>query len=298
MTETMIEARGLIKRYGTSAALDGLDLRLAKGDALVLLGPNGAGKTTLLRCLLGLALPDGGEVLCKGSAPSDLSAASRARIGYVPQEFKGFGWMKAQALVHYLAGFYPAPTRERAEDFLRRFDVPPQTRVSELSVGQRQRMTLVLGLMHDPDFLVMDEPVAALDPGGRREVISLLLGDFLTPEKTILFSTHITSDAERIADRVAFLRKGRIVLDENLDALKERMRRVRVAGGADDPERVRRAADAAGLHCLRAEAAGQGVVLTVAEADEAGLAALGRSLNMTVTADFLNLEDLYLEINR
>lgn len=298
MTEVLLETHRLVKRYGKKVALDGIDLKLNAGDVLVLLGPNGAGKTTLLRCLLGLTLGDAGQVHCLGMAPAQLSARARARIGYVPQEFKGFGWMQTEDLVRYLAGFYAPDTLERAKRLLRRFEVPPKTRVSDLSIGQRQRMTLVLGLMHDPDLLIMDEPVAALDPGGRREIISLLLGEYLTPQKTILFSTHITSDAERIADRVAFLREGQIVLDENLDVLKERMRRVRVSSGADDLEGIRRAVDAAGLHCLHTEPAGQGVVLIVAQASESGLTALGERLNVPIESDFLNLEDLYLEINR
>jgi ABC-2 type transport system ATP-binding protein len=221
MSESAIEIRGLVKSYGKKEVLTGLDLSVPKGSVLGLLGTNGSGKTTLIKCALGLIRPQIGETRLLGESAWSLSGEAKARIGYVPQVIGLYPWMKVRHLIDYTAAFYPNWNHAMVADFVREWSIPLEDRIQPLSVGQQQKVAILLALGHEPELLILDEPAASLDPLARRQFLQTII-DLAEPGKrTVLFSTHITSDLERVADSVAILKSGRIAWHGLLEDLKE-----------------------------------------------------------------------------
>jgi ABC-2 type transport system ATP-binding protein len=221
MNDAAIELRGIVKSYGKKQVLTGLDLTVRKGSVLGLLGTNGAGKTTLIKCALGLIRPPQGEARLLGEDSWNLSAEAKARIGYVPQVVNLYPWMKVRHLIEYTAAFYPNWNHELVARLTKEWDIPREDRTGALSVGQLQKVAILLALGHEPELLILDEPAASLDPLARRQFLKTII-DLAEPGKrTVLFSTHITSDLERVADRVAILKSGRIAWQGLLEDLKE-----------------------------------------------------------------------------
>ncbi|MBN1570227.1 MAG: ABC transporter ATP-binding protein [Acidobacteria bacterium] len=221
MNEPTIELRGIVKSYGEKAVLKGLDLSVERGSVLGLLGINGSGKTTLIKCALGLIRPQSGEAQLLGEPAWTLSAEAKSRIGYVPQVINLYPWMRVYQLIEYTAAFYPNWNHDLAAQLIKEFDIPAKDRIGPLSVGQLQKVALLLALGHEPDLLILDEPAASLDPLARRQFLQMII-DLAEPNKrTVLFSTHITSDLERVADQVAILKSGRIAWHGFLEDLKE-----------------------------------------------------------------------------
>lgn len=209
---------------GHAPVLQGLSWQLLPGQVIGLLGRNGAGKTTLLETLLGLREPLTGRVQLFGEPAAAPSDAVRARIGYVPQHSDLFESFTPTQLLAYFRSFYPRWNEAKAQGLLSRWDIPPQQRIAKLSGGQQQRLSIIRALAHEPDLLVLDEPVASLDPVGRRDFLAELVGQVLERGTTVVFSTHILSDLERVAYHMAFLQGGRIALQAPLDALLEGVR--------------------------------------------------------------------------
>jgi ABC-2 type transport system ATP-binding protein len=221
MNEPAIELQGIIKSYGPKAVLTGVDLAVPKGSVVGLLGTNGSGKTTLIKCALGLIRPQSGEARLLGENSWTLSAAAKSRIGYVPQVINLYPWMKVRHLIDYTAAFYANWNHDLAARLIAEWSLPPEDRIGPLSVGQLQKVAIVLALGHEPDLLILDEPAASLDPLARRQFLQMII-DLAEPGKrTVLFSTHITSDLERVADQVAILKSGRIAWHGLLEDLKE-----------------------------------------------------------------------------
>jgi ABC-2 type transport system ATP-binding protein len=206
------------------AVLNGLDWQLLPGQVVGLLGRNGAGKTSLLEALLGLREPDAGAVRLFGQDVRQLDDAARARIGYVPQHSDLFEAFTPAQLLAYFRSFYPRWNDARVEGLMSRWDIRPDQPIRKLSGGQKQRLSIIRALAHEPDLLVLDEPVASLDPVGRRDFLRELVEQVLDRGTTVVFSTHILSDLERVAFNVAFLSQGRIALQAPLDELLERVR--------------------------------------------------------------------------
>ena len=221
MNDVAIDLRGIVKSYGKKKVLTGLDLSVPKGSVLGLLGTNGSGKTTLIKCALGLIRPQGGECRLLGEPSWTLSAEAKARIGYVPQVVNLYPWMKVRHLIDYTAAFYPNWNGDLIARLTNEWDIPVDDRIGPLSVGQLQKVAILLALGHEPELFILDEPAASLDPLARRQFLQMII-DLAEPGKrTVLFSTHITSDLERVADRVAILKSGRIAWHGLLEDLKE-----------------------------------------------------------------------------
>jgi ABC-2 type transport system ATP-binding protein len=231
MPPTMLQAKGIVMRYGPRTAVDGVDLDLRPGEILGLLGPNGAGKTTLLRRLAGLLPGTAGTVDLAGGDPAvDLSA--RARIGYLPEDPPLYSDDIAAQYVAYLAGLSGVPRAKRkaaAGEALERVgaDKLAGRLVGRLSKGQRQRVALAGAIVHRPDVLLLDEPSEGLDP---RQMVGLrtLLAD-LKKKASIVFSTHLLAEAQAVCDRVVVIDQGRIVLDRPVGAATNRLQ-IEVAG--------------------------------------------------------------------
>lgn len=206
------------------AVLDRLDWQLLPGQVVGLLGRNGAGKTTLLESLLGLREPDAGQVRLFGQDAQQLDDATRARIGYVPQQSDLFEAFSPAQLLAYFRSFYTRWNEAKVEGLMSRWAIPRDQPIRKLSGGEKQRLSIIRALAHEPDLLVLDEPVASLDPAGRRDFLRELVGDVLDRGATVVFSTHILSDLERVAFNIAFLTQGRIALQAPLDELLEQVR--------------------------------------------------------------------------
>jgi ABC-2 type transport system ATP-binding protein len=288
---TPIETRGLSKRFGARAVLDGCDLTVPAGSVTGLLGANGAGKTTLLRCLLGLAKPDAGSARTFGEEGWDLSGAAKARLGYVAQTPAHFAWMRVGDLLAYTGSFYPTWDQALAGRLVGQWSLDPTARAGRLSPGESQRLALVLALAHRPELLVLDEPAASLDPPGRRQFLAAVL-EAAGAGVTVLFSTHLCADLERVADRVAVLKAGRIVEQAGVDELKERVQRLRVTAAAPLPAVLPVA------HLLSRRDVAEGAVLVVREGAEEAARRLQQECGAIVVIDALGLEDIAVELLR
>jgi len=226
MNETILKMDGVFKHVQGKYALQGLDFMVASGQVLGLLGRNGAGKTTLIESALGLRNIDLGNVALFGESPASLSDAARNRLGYVPQQTDLFEWMTATQMLAFFKAFYTRWDDAKVIALLDRWCIPTNVRIGKLSGGEKQRLAIIRAIAHDPEFLILDEPVSSLDPAGRREFLHELVDRAIARETTILFSTHILSDIERVAMNVAFMRDGKIVMQAPLDEISEDTRRI------------------------------------------------------------------------
>jgi ABC-2 type transport system ATP-binding protein len=279
-----LSLQGLSVSFGAQRVLDGLDWQLPSGQVVGLLGRNGAGKTTLIETLLGLREPDAGQALLFGHASQALPDAVRARIGYVPQHSDLFDWFTADQLLAYFRSFYPRWNHSRVDALMSRWDIARDKPIRQLSGGQQQRLSIVRALAHEPELLVLDEPVASLDPAARRDFLGELVDQMADRGTTIVFSTHILSDLERVAVDVAFLTGGRIALHAPLDELLESS--VRLGGVPADIERFVREHR---LQALSRDARGP----VIARGRDA--AAIPPA-TPTVSVDPATLEDLFLAL--
>jgi ABC-2 type transport system ATP-binding protein len=217
-----IEATGLTKRFGTILALDHLDLVVPAGSIFGLLGPNGAGKTTTLRILTGLARPTSGRASVAGVPVALDDPVLHRRIGYLDQDPRFYPWMKGRELLELvgrLHGLDGPGLRSSVADMLERTGLTTAggRRIGGYSGGMRQRLGIAQALLHGPSILFLDEPVSSLDPEGRRDLLELIAG--LRGVSTVVFSTHVLADVERICDRVAILDRGRRVVEGPLEEL-------------------------------------------------------------------------------
>jgi ABC-2 type transport system ATP-binding protein len=210
------------KRFKHTQALDGIDLDIEPGRIVGLLGANGSGKSTLIRHIIGIYLPDTGTVTTFGCTARDLSPNELGRIGYVHQEGELIDWMKVDQLIRYVAAYYPTWNPDLQAAYLQDSDLPLKQRVGSLSPGQRQRLAILLAIGFDPEFLILDEPAAGLDPLARANFLDLLLKIIQDENRTILISSHILSDVEKVIDHAIVMDRGRILVDTPFDTLRER----------------------------------------------------------------------------
>ena len=223
--EAALRAQSLCVRYDDVAVLDGIDVAIPRGAVIALVGRNGAGKSTLLRCMVGLSVPERGAVQVLGCPAMALDDATRGRIGYVDQTPDLLGWLGVWEHVRYIGGFYARWDEGRARDLLIRFGLSDDRQVGKLSVGEQQKLSIVLALAHDPELVLMDEPVASLDPLARRDFLRALFErDEGEDARTVVLSSHLLTDLERVASHVLFLRHGKVQWFGEHDALSEQVR--------------------------------------------------------------------------
>lgn len=216
-----ISIQGLSKAFAQQTVLNQLDWQIEAGSIVGLLGRNGAGKTTLIECLLGLRENNAGEVKLFGESNQQLSTETKAKIGYVQQSADLFEWLTPRQMLRYFKALYPHWNDAKVEYLMQKWDLPYDKVISKFSGGQKQRLAIIRALAHEPDLLILDEPVASLDPAGRRDFLREIVDSVIDKNTTIVFSTHILSDLERVAMKVAFLSNGKIVHEQALDDLME-----------------------------------------------------------------------------
>jgi ABC-2 type transport system ATP-binding protein len=225
-----IKLRGVTKRFGSHTAVSSLDLDIPQGSVYGLLGPNGSGKTTTLRIIMGILLPDEGEVTLLGGSPG---VQQNDRVGYLPEERGVYRKMKVRDLLVFLGeirGLTRGESQRRAMDWLERLELSEwaEKRTQDLSKGMQQKVQFIGTVLHEPEVLILDEPFSGLDPINQ-EVLEGIVREFQARGTTILFSTHLMDHAERLCERVCLISKAEKVLDSDLKELKRRERKGLVA---------------------------------------------------------------------
>ncbi|MBI5832252.1 MAG: ABC transporter ATP-binding protein [Armatimonadetes bacterium] len=232
----VVLAEGLTKRYGGRAVVDGLELCVPEGCCYGLLGPNGAGKSTALKMLMGLICPDAGRSSLFGEDSQRLSPPTLARTAYLAENHPLYRWMTIRQMTSFARSFYPRWNDELVGAIYDHFGLNWGQRIGRLSNGQRAQVSLALAVATEPELLILDDPTLGLDPLVRRDFLESLVQIIAQPGRTIIFSSHILGDVERVVDRIGILVDGSLRVDRPLDDLKERLRRVILTFGAPPPK--------------------------------------------------------------
>src|SRR5438105_2601939 len=226
MGDSVIEVSDLTRRFGVTTALASVSLSLPRGGVYGLVGVNGAGKTTLIKHILGLLRAESGSVRVFGLDPVADPVAVLSRIGYLSEENDLPGWMRVDELMRYSRAFYPAWDDGYAEELRQAFALDPAAKIGNLSRGQRARAGLLVALAYRPELLVLDEPSSGLDPLVRRDILGAIIRTIADEGRTVLFSSHLLDEVERVADRVAMIHGGRVVFAAPLDEIRATHRRL------------------------------------------------------------------------
>jgi ABC-2 type transport system ATP-binding protein len=219
-----VVVEGLTRRYATALAVDNLSLTIARGTVLGLLGPNGAGKSTTLRMIMGLLRPTAGTVRVLGLDPFTTPSQVRQQIGYVPEAPHIYRWMTVREVLRFCRALYAGWKDQKAELLLDSFQLPAGRRVRQLSKGMLAKLSLVIALAHEPQLLILDEPLSGLDPLARDEFLDGVLQELCDGERTVIFSSHQLDEVNRLSDTVAVLHAGRLLTHCTLDELRSAKR--------------------------------------------------------------------------
>jgi ABC-2 type transport system ATP-binding protein len=219
-TSDVIEVSGLSRKFGSKLALNQLSLKVKRGRVFGLVGANGAGKTTLIKHLLGRLKAESGTVRVFGADPIDDPVAVLSRTGYLSENRDLPAWMRVDELIRYTAAFYPKWDATYAEKLREQFGLDPRAKIKTLSRGENAKAGLLLALAYHPELLLLDEPSSGLDPVVRRDILEAIIRTVADEGRTVLFSSHLLEEVERVADDVAMMFNGRIMLSGAMDDVK------------------------------------------------------------------------------
>jgi ABC-2 type transport system ATP-binding protein len=233
-----IETVDLRKRFEAMDAVRGLNLRVPTGSIFGFLGRNGAGKTTTIKMLLGMVRPTAGHVRVLGLAADDGAASVniRKRTGFVDENKALYDYMTVDEIVRFTAAFYPGWRSDLETRYLTSFGLPRHQRIKELSLGTRAKLSLLLALCRGVELLVLDEPTSGLDPAATEEVLQAIVSHVSTERMTVLFSSHHLADVDQIADHIAIIDAGQLVVAGALDDLRGQYRRVQLVFTGEAPD--------------------------------------------------------------
>ena len=229
MSDLAIETHALTKHYGNLAALERVNMHVERGSVYGFLGRNGAGKTTAIRILAGLARPTAGGARVLGLEAGPDRIAILQRTGFVIDKML-LPYMTGRELLRLSQGFFPGQSSTQAKRYADALEIPMDRKFKKLSHGNKTKLCLLLALAQNPELLVLDEPTAGLDPVVTDQLLRILVEDFANDGRTILISSHHLSEVEKIADWVGILDHGSLLLEARLDDIRDRYRRIRVAG--------------------------------------------------------------------
>jgi ABC-2 type transport system ATP-binding protein len=285
-----VSARSLTKTFSGRPVLEGLDVDVRPGDIVGLLGANGAGKTTLLEVLTGLSPPSAGSAQLFGAEARHAPAAAKIRLGFVPQTDELIGDMRVSEYLELIASFYPAWDRELVGRLVANWGLETDKRIAKLSVGQRQKLAIITALAHKPLLLILDEPVASLDPVARRQFLQQLVELGTDERRAVVFSSHIVSDVERLANVIWILKAGKFIWQGELDTLKESVVRVHL------PPARAHVARALFRRVVAERSTGDSTTLVALRAPDEDWSGLESRLG-DARVESLSLEDIFLELH-
>jgi ABC-2 type transport system ATP-binding protein len=223
MSDSALVLDNVCKRY-PGFDLQNVSFELPRGYIMGFVGPNGSGKTTTIRMIMSLARPDSGRITVLSQQMAENEIRLKQRIGYVPENHEFYSDMTVAWTAQFVGRHYPTWSPERLRELLEKYDVNPRKKVGALSKGTKAKLAMALALAHQPELLILDEPTSGLDPIVRRELLSDLLEFVADGDRSVLFSTHITSDLERVADYITLIVDGRIAASDERETLLERAR--------------------------------------------------------------------------
>ena len=213
----LLECNGLTKKYGHIVALEDVTFRVEPGRIIGLLGPNGSGKTTLMKLANGLLTPTSGTLTICGAAPGK---ESHAMVSYLPERTSIPLWMTAEQLMDFYQDFYQDFLRAAEEEMLAHLKIQPKQRIKQMSKGTREKVQLIMVMSRAAKLYLLDEPIGGVDPATRDYILSTIIGNY-EPEATVVISTHLISDVEKILDEAIFVHQGRVVLQTSVDQIRE-----------------------------------------------------------------------------
>ena len=292
MNEPAVQASRLRKSFGSRDVLHDLSFEVRAGEVIGVLGKNGAGKTTLLELMLGYSTPSSGVVRIFGAESQRMPGDVKRRVGFVPQQDELLNQLTVAEQLRVIASFYPKWDHELISRLCGAWGVDPQARIKSMSVGERQKLSIMLAFGHRPDLLILDEPVASLDPLARRQFLEQLVELSAEGQRAIVFSSHIVSDIERLASRIWILKEGRLFWEGDLESLKESVSRLHIrCGGATVPD-----FEIPGVINQRAQA--QSLTAVVRDWTPAIQQSFEERYLVTVEQESLGLEEIFLELHR
>lgn len=221
VSESVITVSELTRRFGAKTALASVSFSISRGAVYGLVGENGAGKTTLIKHIIGLLRAQSGSVRVFGLDPVADPVGVLSRIGYLSEERDLPGWMRVDELIRYTRAFYPGWDDAYAEELLHAFALDASATIGTLSKGEKARVGLLIALAYRPELLVLDEPSTGLDPVVRRDILDAIVRTIADEGRTVLFSSHLLDEVERVADHVTMISHGRIVLSAPLADIRE-----------------------------------------------------------------------------
>ena len=214
---TILECKNLSKHYGRTQALTDFSVSIEPGCVVGLLGPNGSGKTTLLKLVNGLLTPSSGELRIDGKDPG---LDSKKIVSYLPDKDYLPAWMNAEKLTDFFADFYADFDRKRAEEMIAKLGIEPKQTIKQMSKGTREKLQLIMVMSRRAKLYLLDEPIGGVDPATRDYILNTIISNY-EPESSVIISTHLIADVEKILDRVLLINKGKLMLSSSVDAIRE-----------------------------------------------------------------------------
>ena len=292
MDDYVIKIENLVKYFDGRCVLDGIDLNIPRGCIYGLLGRNGIGKTTIIRILLGLDFPTRGQTFLLGHNSQNLLSNIRGKIGCVSEGHNLIQNYKVSRLIKLCKDISLRWNEEFFSHLINTFRLPLDRKVKELSMGMRAQLNLALAMAIEPELLILDDPTLGLDTVARRQFLELAIELIQQQERTILFSSHILSDVERVADRVGILVAGKLVVDCTQEELKNHVKKLRVIFPLTVPENLYM------TEIINQKISGREMILTVANWNREKQAILETFLPSSCTEIPMTLEDIFIECTK
>lgn len=213
----LFECKDLKKKYGKKEALKGISLQIESGQIVGLLGPNGSGKTTMIKLANGLLTPSSGEITINGNK---IGVETKKRVSYLPERTYLNNWMKVKEMINYFADFYTDFDSDRAYDMLNKLNINPNDKLKTMSKGTKEKVQLILVMSRNADVYFLDEPIGGVDPAARDYILNTIITNY-NPESTVIISTHLISDIEKVLDDVVMIKDGELVMHKKVDDIRE-----------------------------------------------------------------------------
>jgi ABC-2 type transport system ATP-binding protein len=214
---TILECKGLTKKFGNKVAVSGVDLKIERGQIVGLLGPNGSGKSTIIKLANELLTPTSGEILIAGKKPG---LETKKIVSYLPERTYLNDWMRVHQIIELFSDFYEDFKPEKANDMLKSLNIDPNDRLKTMSKGTKEKVQLILVMSREAELYLLDEPIGGVDPAARDYILQTIIRNY-NENATVILSTHLISDIENILDYVVFINQGQVVLTSSVDDIRD-----------------------------------------------------------------------------